>query len=255
MRNDILNKILNDTDQCINLHKKTFYKNAQKKINKHPLIWQKIFYKEYPRFPIIPLPEPTHKASTDIFSLIQARNSDFKTKTTDINLNDISTLFYYSAGIRNFDPSHIDSLKRTYPSAGARYPLELYLITLKDLHDLPQNIYHYNVRKHALENLNIKINKKLLNTYFFENTLPIIQKSSALICISAIFNRTEIKYGLRSIRYIYQEVGHISQNFLLTSQALKINNRVIGGFKDDEINNLLDFEEEKEQSITIIALQ
>jgi SagB-type dehydrogenase family enzyme len=255
MKRAILNKILSNNNQSIYLHKKTFYKNAFSRMNKHPLLWKKTFYKEYPRFPTIDLPEPLHKKNVDFFSLLLARNSGFRTKNTDINLNDISTLFYYSAGIRNFDHKHIDSLKRTYPSAGARYPLELYLITFKDLHNLPQNIYHYNVRKHVLENLNIKVNKKQLDTYFFEDTLSLIEKSSALICISAIFNRSEIKYGLRSIRYTYQEVGHIAQNFLLTSQALKINNRVIGGFKDEEMNNLLDLEEEKEQIVTIVALQ
>jgi hypothetical protein len=38
-----------------------------------------------------------------------------------------------------------------YPSAGARYPLEIYMINLKKISNIKKGLYHYNVKWNTIE--------------------------------------------------------------------------------------------------------
>jgi len=83
---------------------------------------------------------------------------------------------------------------------------------------------------------------------------PWIRKSSVLLIISAIFDRTEDKYGDRGLRYIYTEYGHFAQNVSLIASELGLGACSIGGFIDDGLNELLDFDKIDESVIGVIAI-
>lgn len=81
-----------------------------------------------------------------------------------------------------------------------------------------------------------------------------VKKSSAVLIISAIYKRTEIKYGSRGFRYVLLEAGHVGQNIYLIASALKLKCCVIGGYLDKEINALLDLDPDQEIVLYLIAL-
>jgi len=80
-----------------------------------------------------------------------------------------------------------------------------------------------------------------------------ILNSSALLIVSAVFQRNMMKYQNRGIRYVFLEAGHLGQNVFLVSTALGLKCCAIGGFDDNRLSGLLDFGEE-EAAIYVFAL-
>lgn len=80
------------------------------------------------------------------------------------------------------------------------------------------------------------------------------KKSGILILLSAVFSRSEIKYGSRGYRHILTEVGHLSQNIYLASAALKLDCCSIGGYMDDKLNELLDLDGLEESVVGVTAV-
>jgi len=210
-----------------------------------PENWKKIYFKSYPRLTYIKLPLPG-KNKADFFQTLKNRQSRRNFCSTPLTQEEISTLLYYSAGLRQ--THFFSSNRRFYPSAGARYPLETYLITINS--EIPKGIYHYNVRSHILEKFS-SFNKLSLDCYFDQS---FIKRSGAIIILSAVFKRTVIKYGQRSYRYIFIEAGHLGQNLSLIATSLGLKSCAIGSFFDEEINRLFDIDGVKESSIYCFAL-
>ena len=162
-----------------------------------------------------------------------------------ISLEKISSLLYFSAGLSQ--PGKNSS--RFYPSAGARYPLELYVLSMDT--GLEKGLYHYYTRMNILESMrrekNIDINNAFGQNWIFQSKL--------IIFITAVFQRTLEKYGERGYRYIYMEAGHIGQNISLNCVHLNLNGCAIGGFNDDVINKYLDIDGTVESVIYAFSVQ
>ena len=182
------------------------------------------------------------------------RRSIRKFKSNGIDFMTLSKLLYFSAGIKDLDKKDCVH-KRTYPSGGARYPLELYTIVLKGSEELPLGIYHYNVKLHALHLLQKgKFTALFKKTKISYGNTELISNSAILLIITGVFGRTEIKYGKRSYRLVLFEAGHMAQNIYLVSTALKLGCCAVGGFEDEKINSLLRLDEDKEQALYMLAL-
>ncbi len=209
-----------------------------------PQEWKKIYYKSYGRFSEIKLPKPS--ASNVLLSdALYTRRSvrDFSNKK--LSLKKLSNLFYYSAGIPNNTPSE----RRFYPSPGARFPLEVYFLSLKS--ELDNASYHYFVQNNSFEKM-FKFNKKDLLPKI--TNIPWIKKTGGLIFISAVFNRNTMKYGDRGYRLMLEEAGHMAQNFYLNAVSQKIGACAIGGYVDDVINNHLELDVLEESVIYTMAI-
>jgi SagB-type dehydrogenase family enzyme len=121
---------------------------------------------------------------------------------------------------------------RTAPSAGALYPLELYVIA-GNVKNLPAAIYKYTPRDHAL--LEIVSGDKRSDLSRAALRQGAIRKAPAVILFCAVYERATGKYGQRGIRYVHMEVGHAAQNACLQAIALGLNTAVIGAFRDSEV--------------------
>lgn len=236
----------------LTIHEKTKLSMLPNPINKYPQIWSKIYYKEYPRFPRILLPI-SKAAKKDLFDTILRRKSKRKFTGEHISLEKLSMLLFFSAGINRVDERENTS-RRVYPSGGARYPLEVYTIQLQEEENLIAGIYHYNLKYHSLELLQKGSFLNHLRVIVGRINEEIIKKSTAILVITAVFNRTEIKYGNRGYRFALFEAGHMAQNCYLVCTALDLGCCSIGGFLDDKINKLLDLDTEKEQALYLIAI-
>jgi len=139
--------------------------------------------------------------------------------------NEISQLLFAAQGI-----SDTQRGLRTAPSAGATYPLEIYLVTADGL-------YHYLPDKNALRLLKTgDIRSELSAAALGQNT---IREAPAIIIFSAIFERTTGRYRDRGVRYVYIEVGHAAQNVHLMAVALGLASVPIGAFDDVKVARII----------------
>jgi SagB-type dehydrogenase family enzyme len=134
------------------------------------------------------------------------------------------------------DSSGFEWQRRTAPSGGALYPIEMFLMVLT-VEGLAAGIYHYDSPRH------------ILSLVSSEAPLNVIQASTALgdlargasccIALVAVLPRIKVKYGERGYRFALLEAGHIAQNLLLGAEMLDLNAIPLGGYLDDHINDAL----------------
>jgi SagB-type dehydrogenase family enzyme len=121
--------------------------------------------------------------------------------------------------------------KRTVPSAGATYPLEIY-VTLKD-----KGYFHYDYKNHILKLIaEEKICKNLAHESWNQ---MFIEEAYLNIIICADYSRTTKRYKKRGIRYVYMEVGHCAQNIHLEAVALGLVSVPIGAFQDEAVKKVM----------------
>ncbi|MHC4983531.1 MAG: SagB/ThcOx family dehydrogenase [Planctomycetota bacterium] len=124
---------------------------------------------------------------------------------------------------------------RTAPSAGALYPLELYVVTA-------DGVRHYLPGEHALaDHLSGDVRAKLRDAALGQEW---VGKAPATFVITAVYSRTAKKYGRRARRYVHIETGHAAQNLLLQATALELAAVPVGAFIDEEVAKVLSLPEE-----------
>ena len=177
----------------------------------------------------IQLPEPRTDGNTSVEQALLSRRSVRSYKDAPLDLAEISQLVWSAQGI-----THARGF-RTSPSAGALYPLELYVVAGR-VKDLPSAIYKYKPRQHALVKIISGDKRSELSQAALRQGA--IKRAPAVLLFSAVYERTTGKYGQRGIRYVHMEVGHAAQNVCLQAQALGLQTVVIGAFRDSEVKNV-----------------
>ncbi|GAF93981.1 unnamed protein product, partial [marine sediment metagenome] len=120
---------------------------------------------------------------------------------------------------------------RTTPSAGALYPLELYVVGSTGL-------YHFLPAEQTLSKQNQQdLRPAIHGTALGQDALI---KAPAVFVFTAVFPRTQRKYGPRGRRYVHMEAGHAAQNLLLQAVALNLAGVAIGAFDDFGLHQLLE---------------
>jgi SagB-type dehydrogenase family enzyme len=189
-------------------------------------VWSRV----YGETEMITLPAPQKDGAVSVEAALNKRRSVRFFKDTPLALQSVSQLLWAAQGItdkRGF---------RTAPSAGALYPLELYLFAGK-ADGLEPGIYHYRPSDHSL---------LFITEGDFRETLcraalrqDAICQAPAVFLIAGVPEKTTGKYGERGIRYVHLEAGHVAQNILLQAVSLDLGGVAIGAFSDHEVNNLL----------------
>ncbi len=133
---------------------------------------------------------------------------------------------------------------RTAPSAGATYPLEIYIVVKENgVAGLSEGVYHYLPREHELEVVKRgDYSRELMSACLDQEW---VREAAINIVITAIYERTTDRYGERGkIRYVHMEVGHVGQNIYLQCVSLGLGCVVIGAFYDEEVKKILGVNEE-----------
>lgn len=210
-----------------------------------PIKKPQTYYKGYPRLHSVTVPYSCQEGANSVIQILKRRSSSREFQGKTLALEEVGTILKYSCGIREegSQPS-----RRFYPSAGALYPIETYIISLKTA--LPKGLYHYYVKTDRLEELAL-FDRFDAGAYFTQSQ---IQKASMIIVMTACIKRSLQKYGERAYRYALLEAGHIGQNASLLCASLSIGACAIGGFYDDSLNQLLDLEEGDEEVVYCLAL-
>jgi SagB-type dehydrogenase family enzyme len=140
---------------------------------------------------------------------------------------------------------------RAVPSAGALYPLEVYLVAL-DVLGLGPGLYHFDPFGPALEYLDPTVG--LRSVQEMQGDPRIAERCASALVITAVMFRTRFKYGLRGYRFALLEAGHLAQNLLLGATALDLAALPVGGFVDDEVNAALGTDGVEEAPLYLLLL-
>jgi SagB-type dehydrogenase family enzyme len=171
------------------------------------------------------LPAPALKGRISLEEALARRRSVREFARTPLTDWELSQLLWATQGI-----THPDGY-RTAPSAGALYPLEIYVATAS-------GFYHYAPRGHRLarqsdRDLREAIYRAALNQ-------EAVLQAPAVFVITAVYERTNAKYGpARTPRYVHMEAGHAAQNLLLEAVALGLGAVPVGAFHDERIQEAL----------------
>ena len=126
---------------------------------------------------------------------------------------------------------------RRYPSGGGLFPIEIYPIVLR-VRDCAASVTHYDPREHRLDTLTEPCDKaalaRSLNDYegYLDNACMVI-------VLSACFERTTVKYGVRGYRFALLEAGLLGFLFTQAAAGLGLHSLHWGGYYDDQLNDLL----------------
>lgn len=201
-------------------------------------------HKTYARMQRVALPQP---AALDITlqEALTNRHSAFDgDPTIPLTLQECGTLLGLALQKRS------GALNRNYPSGGALYPIETYVISTA-LESQTPAVFHYNPTEHALERLwSLPGNFNMKDIAKKPDSLPL----STLIVFTSVWSRSSAKYGDLAFLHALLEAGHMSENILLVGCALGLDMRPYAGFEDDRIAELLDLNEAQEQTIHSITV-
>ncbi len=172
------------------------------------------------------LPPPAQTGETSLEEVLARRRSVREFSDQPLTEAELGQLLWAAQGITN------ERGFRTAPSAGALYPLEVYLATENGVFQYDPQTHHLLVSSH--DDARLKLYQAALQQ-------EPIRQAPAVFVLTAIYARTAEKYGtLRGPRYVNLEAGHAAQNLLLQAVALDLGAVPIGAFDDQEIRQALD---------------
>jgi SagB-type dehydrogenase family enzyme len=178
----------------------------------------------------VKLPEPQLEGSVAFEHCVARRRSMREFRNQALTGDQLGQLLWAAQGITAADD------KRSVPSAGALYPLELYAVC-RNVSALTSGVYRYNPDRHEL--LLVARDHHLDKLVDSACGQEWIATAPAVICIAAAFGRTTVKYGNRGRGYVYMEAGHAAESMMLQAVALALATTMVGAFDDDKVRCLL----------------
>jgi SagB-type dehydrogenase family enzyme len=139
---------------------------------------------------------------------------------------------------------------RTYSSAGALYPIELYL-ACSELADLSAGLYHFHPGELSLRRLRAGDVRANLAQAAAHSALA---DARAVLLLSGIMWRSAWKYGARGYRHLFWDAGTMLANILALAASEGLSRRLLVGFVDSEVNHVLGLDGEREAAIALLAL-
>lgn len=186
---------------------------------------------------MVSLPEPQFQGKISVEEALLKRRSVRSYREEALNLKEVSQILWSAQGIT--EPSFGG---RAAPSAGALYPLEIYLV-VKNVKELPAGVFKYKPENHSLIKIfEGEISRQLAKAALGQN---FIAEAPAVLVISGVFERTTKKYGERGIQYVFMEAGHAAQNIYLQAESLTLGTVTVGAFVEEEVKKLLRMPEEE----------
>ncbi len=174
---------------------------------------------------IFALPPTVLKGSMSVEEAIARRRSVRRFADTPLSVEQLGRLCWAGQGIT--DPKRG---LRASPSAGATYPLDLYVVTAA-------GVDHYQPEKHALRrHLTGDLRSAIRGTALNQAA---VGEAPACLVITATPERAARRYGQRAMRYCLLEAGHVAQNILLQATTLELAGVPVGAFEEAKTAEVL----------------
>jgi SagB-type dehydrogenase family enzyme len=172
----------------------------------------------------IQLSEPNLTGALSLESAFAQRRSTRQFSSKKLTLSQIGQLAWAGQGITDSAAG-----LRTAPSAGALYPITLYIA-------IYDGLFVYRPQSHSLEQvLNVDIRGRLAAATSNQNA---VAEAPCDIIVVGSVTKLMPRYQNQSRKYMLLEAGHVAQNILLQAVGLDLAGVPIGGFNVSGVNNL-----------------
>ncbi len=182
----------------------------------------------------IKLPQPQYEGKVSVEEALKKRRSIRSYKKQSLTIKDISQLLWAGYGVTDINN------RKTTPSAGATYPIEIYLVC-GEVEGIANGVYRYVPSSHSI----IKIKDKDVRNELFNVSLKQswVKEGSAVIIITADYSKTTKIYGERGNRYVLMEAGIVAQNIHLQAVSLNAGTVIVGAFEDEKVSKIVGLSE------------
>jgi SagB-type dehydrogenase family enzyme len=211
--------------------------------------------KKYLDLKSIPLPLDTSSlgipALAAISSISNHTMSIEKDHIPDIGV--LARLLYYSGGITKqiTYPGWGTEYFRAAACTGALYHIELYVVC-GELPGLAAGVYHFDALDMVLTQLRQgDFRRVLIEASGDEADL---EYAPLILVYTDVFWRNACKYQAREYRHAFWDSGTILSHTLAMAAAHGLPARVVVGFVDDRVNQLLGLETEREVALALVPV-
>jgi SagB-type dehydrogenase family enzyme len=184
----------------------------------------------------IVLPAPARTGTMSIEEAIARRRSIRAFDERPLRRDELSQLLWAAQGITGEG-----GFKRAAPSAGAKYPIELFVV-VGEVEGISPGVYRYVPASHSLVRVRDGDHRETL--CFEALAQEWVRDAPVALVITAIYGRTRVKYGNRAERYVHIEVGAVAENVYLEAESLGLGTTFVGAFSDAGVAKVLDLDEE-----------
>ncbi|MDP6443070.1 MAG: SagB/ThcOx family dehydrogenase [Pirellulaceae bacterium] len=193
--------------------------------------------KEHPGIPRIPLEDQSKlwRGARLADALRRRRTRRDNGPRSPLTLTEWGSLLLRSGGVtgesRHPDCDDVVQPLRAWPSGGGLFPIEAYIVSFAG--ELTTGNYYFHPQERALVQLsNPPLAEAWREIVYAEG---LWEGVVGMIVLTAVFARTQTKYGERGYRFVLLDAGHFGQNLLLTAEDLRIDLIPIGGFDDNGV--------------------
>lgn len=176
------------------------------------------------------LPAPRKDSAYSLERSLSERRSVREFSEAALTLVEVSQLLWAAQGVTGTGGL------RTAPSAGALYPLAVYLV-VGNVRDMAAGVYKYEPLKHQLAQIATQDEREHLASAASDQEW--VAGGAVVLVLTGVERRTTGKYGERGVRYVHMEAGHAAQNVLLQAVALGLGGAVVGAFDDERVRKVL----------------
>jgi len=172
----------------------------------------------------VALPAPETRGTVSLEEALAARRSVRAFTTEPLTREELGQLLWAAQGITH-EPG-----RRTAPSAGALYPIELFVVT-------PEGMYQYRPAGHRMALRSRGDLRSALAIAALDQEC--VRQAAVVFVVTGVVARSSIKYGRRAERYVLIEAGHVGQNVALQAVALGLGAMTVGAFDDVKVQRAL----------------
>jgi len=183
------------------------------------------------------LAKPSLKGTMSVEEALAARRSVRAYADRPLSDEQLAQILWAAQGITEKERG-----LRTAPSAGALYPIEVYVF-------LGDGVWHYVPQSHTLT-LHVKGDQRdaLSKAALGQGS---VRTNGAVVLIAADYARTTSKYGDRAKQFVHVEVGCVCQSVLLEATALGIVGVPVGAFSDADVKRVAALPDEQTPQLLI----
>jgi SagB-type dehydrogenase family enzyme len=205
--------------------------------------------KHYPD--LEPIPLPVDLPERDV-PAVEVLSGSLDAAPGPWGFPELARVLFFSAGVtrRARLVSGQPIFLRAAASAGALYPIEVYVVC-GELAGLPAGVYHFNPVEFALRRLRDGDHRPFLARAAADGA---IGGAATTVVLSGIPWRTTWKYGERGYRHLFWDSGAVVANVLAVTEAAGVTARVLTGFVDDDVSHLLGIGSPEEYPLVIVPL-
>src|SRR5256712_7001620 len=246
----MMRSLNHDTAYALNYHESTKHSEIGLRTSRHYLDWpnKPSQFKIYEDLTSISLPKNFPRPEAEPLTAISGRA--VQTEPLNIGLTELAELLYFSAGLtRKYRFGGELHYMRAASATGALYPVELYVVA-GDIAGLEAGVYHFDPLGFQLS--------RIRKGDYREELAAVSNKSIALapatIAFTSMAWKNAWKYEARSYRHWFWDSGVIAANLISLSASMGSPTRIVQGFVDQIVNELLGLQDEKEATVCLSPL-